>query len=204
MNYLRFEVGITVLRQYDRLIECLRAIKKSTIQPEKIFIIDNGRDCFKSSGDYTIITPGHNLGVAASWNLLLKLIHPSIAIITQDDCIVAPDTFEKMMTPDPEVLVTGMGWACFRQDPGITNRIGRYDERFYPAYYEDCDYKIRMKKMNGKWIDLGNVVASHGNHGEHPYQFFNPEQKRIFDLQVEANKQYFISKWGGLPSEVGV
>ncbi len=206
---MKFEVGITVFRQYDILEKCLDAIETSTMLPERVIVVDNGRE-YKNRRKRTtefellVVTPDLNKGVAASWNLLLKLIHPKTAIILNDDCIVSPETFRLLMNPEPPALVKGIDFSCFRQDQRITEIVGQYDERYWPAYYEDSDFVRRMQLAGISPVELPLVIKSHGNHGERPYQNMTTGEYAGFLACVEQNKQLYISKWGGLPSDHGI
>lgn len=204
---MNFSVGITVLRQYDVLRQCLAAVHRSNLIPRRILIMDNGGLLVSEPWKdplALVVVPPRNLGAAASWNRLIELIRPDIPIILNDDCMVDRHSFECLLRPATGSLVLGHGFACFRNDPEVFDRVGPFDESFWPAYYEDADYKARMKKMGLAWVDLGSVVTSHGNHGERPFQNFTPDEMRRFQSQLEANKLRFVAKWGGLPSDLGV
>jgi len=205
---LNFSVGITVYREYGLLVNCLEAVHKSYQKPYRIYILDNGRQFQDDQDDqdaddrdgYFVITPPNNIGVASAWNILLSLIHPLTAIILNDDCIVKPDTFGKLMSAPPGIAIA-LGHACFRQDHIATSVIGPYDENYWPAYYEDADYRMRAKEKLVQWTDLGNIVEGHGHNKAAPYQFMDVDELAYFKACVESNKQRFIKKWGGLPSK---
>jgi glycosyltransferase involved in cell wall biosynthesis len=204
---MKFCVGITVLNQYDELLKCVESVLGSTLMPENILIWDNGGKLKREmlpKGKIQVFNSATNFGVARAWNNLIAFIHPLTAIILNDDCEVAPNTFDKLMAVPGPALVNGLHWSCFRQDQSITELVGKYDEQFWPAYYEDCDYAKRILLANANRIDLGNIVKRHGNHGDRPYQNFTPDELAEFQSHVEKNKARFIQKWGGLPSEVGI
>lgn len=198
---MNFSVGITVLKQYDMLKKCVAHVKANTIQPDKIYVVDHGRE-LGSLDDCTVITPPKHPGLAASWNFLLNLIHPDTAIILNDDCFLRPEGFSELMRPIGAALVRGHGHAAFRQDQEITWKVGLYDTSYYPAYYEDADYMRRMQLLNVPWIDLPRSVAiSHGEYPkDHAYQNMNPEELKWMHECIEANKKRFVTKYGGLPS----
>ena len=198
---MNFSVGITVLKQYDMIKKCVAHVKASTIRPENIYVVDHGGELGRLD-DCTVITPASHPGLAASWNFLLKIIHPDSAIILNDDCFVMPEAFSELMRPSGPALVRGHGHAVFRQDYGITEKVGLYDIHYYPAYYEDADYMRRMQLLNVPWIDLPRSVAlSHGEYPkDHVYQNMNPEELKEMHECIEANKKRFVTKYGGLPS----
>ncbi len=200
----KFCVGIVVLRQYERLEKCVTSILKSDIKPEAINIIDNGGCFFSRWEGVNVFRQKTNTGCAGGWNRAIKLSSTNSTIVCNDDLEVLPDTFSKMMTPESPCVVLGSGYSCFRIDFGILGTVGYFDEEYWPVYYEDSDYTKRMQIKGLKPIDLGMIVKQHGNHGEHVYQKFTSDEMKEFQINLEKNKQRFISKYGGLPSEVGV
>jgi GT2 family glycosyltransferase len=200
-----FGVGIVVLKQYDELRKCVASVNRSISKPSLIVIVDNGGELPPIDG-CVVLNQARNIGCAGGWNLCMERIHPESAILLNDDLEVAPDTFSKMMQPPPPCVVTacdnGDGFSCFRIDQGIVNLVGVFDEAYWPAYYEDCDYRARMLKEGLRPIHIGMAVHKHGNHGERPYQNFSQEELEQFNKHLESNKQRFIRQWGGLPSDV--
>jgi GT2 family glycosyltransferase len=45
----------------------------------------------------------------------------------------------------------------------LVEEIGYYDENFYPAYFEDNDYAIRVHYSNYEARHLDNTPLIHGN-----------------------------------------
>ena len=86
-------------------------------------------------------------------------------------------------------------WCNFLLSNKVHKIVGDFDERFFPAYYEDNDYHQRLK------LDLFKVEQ---------HEFMNPEiyrnsmtieKNRSLNSRFEINKQYYIEKWGGVPGE---
>ena len=102
---------------------------------------------------HTISLPS-NLGVAASWNLGIKLTP-----FSEYWCIVNDDvTFEPGAL---EVLAASSGggnlalpdspqpFSAFTIGEDVVDAVGLFDEIFYPAYFEDTDYKRRVQTHMG-------------------------------------------------------
>ena len=125
-----------------------------------LIIIDNGhsnRGAFELMHIYnndnvykthTISLPS-NLGVAASWNLGIKLTPFSeYWCIVNDDVIFEPGALEllaassgggNLALPD-----SPQPFSAFTIGEDVVDAVGLFDEIFYPAYFEDTDYKRRV------------------------------------------------------------
>jgi glycosyl transferase family 2 len=203
----RFVVGIPFLAEQELLMECLRSVWGGTAHPSRVILIDNGGFLPESlrSSLTSLIRPEQNLGVAASWNLIHKLAAPLPVVLVNDDTALAPDTLERMMvTPGPAV-VCAWGYNCVRIDHEVWQEVGDFDERFFPAYYEDADHRHRCKVAGVKYVDWDpepSVEVSPGRrrsaqgilHGKPaPPHYETP----WFRERIESNKQYYEQKWGG-------
>lgn len=74
----------------------------------------------------------------------------------------------------------------------VFDKIGYTDANFFPAYFVDNDYALRMSKAGIKYCSLSNArffhfwsrVLKQGSGGSTPHFF-------------ENNRAYYIFKWGG-------
>lgn len=203
--------------------EALAAIAASSRKPEALLIVDNGDTALTPVPNIydvsvELVRPGRNIGCAGAWNVICEWAAPRNlpVVILNDDCAVAADTFKQMLvTPGPTFLCA-RGFSCFRLDPAIYRRIGRFDEEFYPAYFEDTDYRRRCA-LAGITIDEWSceeieIIAPgrtrtpsgiiHGKHAaDGSYQGWLGEKLAWFWSRYEANKQRYAAKWGGPPGK---
>ena len=109
-------------------------------------------------------------------------------------------------------FICARGFSCFRVDPEIYRRVGRFDEEFYPAYWEDADYRRRLQ-LSGipiiEWSSEEVEIISPGRtrtpsgivHGKHAadgsYQGWTGEKLKWFWECYEANGRRYAAKWGG-------
>jgi hypothetical protein len=198
------------------LDETFAAIAASSILPARVIVVDNGeiplspvsRDVRVLSDRVAlhVVRPQQNLGCASSWNLLRKLSAPQRLVLLNDDCAIAPDTFEKMFD-HAESIVCAYGFSCVRIDPSAWEKIGDFDELFFPAYYEDTDYRRRAELVGVsicEWNTYPREEISPGRersvqgicHGKlEPLEY----KSSWFKACVEANKARYVAKWGGEP-----
>ena len=208
---MEFVLGVPRLSEQELLIEMLDSIFQSTWKPTRFFLVDNGSiqifECMDQNIE--IIRPVQNLGVAASWNLIHKLAAPLSVVLLNADCAVAPDTFEKMFDVPGPAIVCAYAFGCVRIDHEIWEKVGDFDEQFWPAYYEDADYRQRCKLAGVEivnWDIEPSSLVSPGRtrsvngivHGKLDFGWPGPG---TIHEHIEANKARFVRKWGGMPGE---
>lgn len=164
-----------------------------------------------------------NIGVSAGWNAGIKKsieLHASTTIVSNDDLVFYPKTINKLVS-DINNYKADLVSACNRRDvPAVTGiqydeqpdfscfainpirfveKFGWFDEEFTPAYFEDNDMAYRIKLANGTYLRRLDAGVYH--HGSVTQNWGG--QQYVTGPMFEANRDYYISKWGGNPgSEV--
>jgi GT2 family glycosyltransferase len=195
---MKFQIGIPTLNRWDLLMPSLLMYTKS-FPDTKIYILDNGKQGISiEHKNLVVIENEKNVGVGASWNILCEKIfeESDCSLILNDDIYLGKTTADinSLIQKKPNQFITATpDWCAFIISKDIFKKVGRFDECFFPAYYEDNSYAYRMK--------LKGVM-----HTKSPY--LNPEiyrvsqsiekDKSIFDYRIK-NKELYIEMWGGLP-----
>ncbi len=193
------KLGIPTLNNYAGVNALIASAEAGSVSPESYVIIDNGGS-FPHQSEFgtrcKIIRNGRNLGVAAAWNELLRGSPDEPVVISNDDIIFGKDTFRMLRDAALEHPFVGAagGWALFAQNPECTKAVGFYDERFYPAYYEDCDYLLRMRRAGVPIFDLGWAGATHL--GEITTKTASESDRALIADGRARNYSYFVTKWG--------
>lgn len=89
----------------------------------------------------------------------------------------------------------GPDFACFATSGRLFAEVGRFDERFNPAHFEDNDMhrRIQLAGFEGAayapyWHFLRSTIRT------------DPERRAVVQNGAfEQVKQYYLAKWGGLP-----
>lgn len=109
-----------------------------------------------------IARPFGNLGVAGSWNHILSAFPDApLALLANNDVCIAPGVItaalERINTAKAQFLPLLPGaqeFSAFLITALTWNRIGLFDDHFYPAYHEDLDYRDRLRAdLNVEVID---------------------------------------------------
>lgn len=190
------KLGIPTLCRYDLLHRLLVSAEAGSVKPSSYIIIDNGGMLSKESlpfANVELIKPGRNIGVAASWNWMLDLAVPDPIVISNDDVVFNEHTFRDMMTgTENHPFVEGDGWCLFAQTPECTKKIGYYDEHFWPAYYEDSDFDVRMQRAN---MPRHRALTQPLHHEGWATTRQLGDANWLRDGREQC-RQYFLRKWG--------
>ena len=200
----KFAIGIPTINRSDLLNVALEKYFKNFPNVE-IFVIDNGNQNISQRNiKFNYFNPGENYGVAKSWNYLCDKIFESheYALILNDDIVIDLNEEELESFIDGHVFDLircnkDYDMSCFALTKKCFSQF-RFDEAFYPAYFEDLDFIYRLKLSNKKIIESSFL---------NPSEFINSasisENGGDPNLVKEFPKllKYFIEKWGGPPGK---
>lgn len=192
-------LGVPVLNRPDLLYTMLNSTNHEI---ERVVIVDNG-DVVPdiTNGNVRVIRPGHNLGVSASWNLIIKSTPVSPWwLFTNSDIEFAPDDLARVanyMNGGGQAAVLGT-YSVLAISKEVIERVGWFDENFAPAYFEDNDYDYRCRLAGVEVVALPCAYV----HQISSTIKSSPSYKLQNDLGTyPANKSYYTEKWGGLPMD---
>lgn len=148
-----------------------------------------------------------NRGVAGSWNDCSDWFSSEPAwLIMNEDAWFLPGQLEQICRCADEnlnepiiYLNETQAFYCFVWTLAGREQFGRFDENFWPAYYEDCDYRVRLR-LGGKRdyiyaLSDGSVVP----HGK-PRTGGDNYAGMINGCGL-LSRAYWLRKWGSLNFE---
>ena len=160
---------VPVLNRYDLLQRMLDSIDYPIAN---LLVIDNNPDSAartekpESVERMRWLHLPSNLGVAASWNLGIKLFpHDSMWTFASNDMWFRPGDLERLSQASSGSLTLSQyapHWHTFAVGETVVGRVGLFDERFYPAYCEDNDFERRVQ-FAGLPITRLDVAPGHDN-----------------------------------------
>jgi GT2 family glycosyltransferase len=145
---------VPVLNRYDLLDRMLASIDYPVYE---LLIVDNGGELDgirdnENLINVNILNMPSNLGVAASWNLGIKLLpHHDRWFFASNDMVYLPGALESLSEAGrDEITLSDMFpfWHTFSVGEEVVRRVGLFDEALYPAYFEDNDYQRRAVQKN--------------------------------------------------------
>lgn len=203
-------VGIPVLNRIDLLERCLDCVDL----PADVLVVNNNTvdagfyerlTALAGSRGLTLWHPEHNLGVAASWNLIVRLgwgWGHEVVFLGSNDTLLRPGTLaaahERLLAaPEDEPLLHIHAWNFFALHTRAIPRVGWFDENFYPAYKEDQDYAYRCELAGVRHPDL-RAPECGAEHLQSQTIRSDPEyETRNQSTHFAWNLPYYLSKWGG-------
>ena len=141
---------VPTLTRHDLLQRMLASVDGEV---DHLVVIDNsGRGVDLPDGPWTestLLVMPSNLGVAASWNLAIKMAHRDpFVMIASDDMWWPEGAMDRMaeMSGEDRLVVseTWPHWCAFTIGMGVVSKLGLFDEGYFPAYFEDTEYERRM------------------------------------------------------------
>lgn len=206
----KFGLGIPTLNRFDLLMPALQYYCLD-FPKTPIFVVNNSDIdlVIHNKPQIHIFNTHKNLGVAASWNKLIDAIFedPAItdAIILNDDIYWGQDKaaleafmlqYQLLDSKYPYILVPDKkyDWSIFIINRRAWNLIGYFDEKFYPAYYEDKDYAYRAGLKD---VPVSDILKP-------PARFVSSQTAAMEPSILNSsprNRELYIKKWGGEPGQ---
>jgi hypothetical protein len=190
---------VPILTQPELLDRMLRSIDHPI---DTIVVIDNGDvtvdwDMGHDMVLDRVIRPGHNLGVAASWNLGIK-VTPQAPwwLIVNHDIEFGPGDLgrlEEAVDPRAGAVYFMFGMASFAITRPTLQAAGWADENIHPAYDEDLDWHRRMQLAGVVTVETGFT----GKHVGSATIMSDPVLRAANGATHGANDAYYAQKWGG-------
>ena len=182
--------------------------------------------------DFIIVTLPYNPGSSKGFNFGLKAMSATTGdsnrsewvLVVNNDIAFYPGVLKKIAKSTARALhhndtfgvgftslCCGSEWSAVVFTERLVSKIGYFDENFYPAYYEDDDYGIRIHLSNYKAMMFENTPLLHGEiDGSKDYLsgifvqlYFSPAQdaatnfwRKSHEAGVPKSKAYIEAKWG--------
>jgi len=137
---------VPILNRYDLLEEMLNSINYPI---DNILIIDNGGQ-FKTDKNIKVLNMPANLGLSAAWNLGIKC-YPNAKywLFASADTKWGESSLQEIdsLSGSDKLILTDDAYGCFSVGENIIDKIGLFDEYFYPIYFEDNDFHERVARF---------------------------------------------------------
>jgi GT2 family glycosyltransferase len=136
----------------------------------------------------------------AALDLMLEVIrskryHFVTATNKSAECAKPEDIFT-LKVPEESKFEEAPDFSCFMMDALCWRLVGKFDDRFYPAYFEDNDYHYRAKLKGEKLAKYNRALYFH-------YGSRTLKENSVIEVLVSStyleNEDYFVRKWGGKP-----
>lgn len=193
-----FQIGIPTINRCDLLNPALVTYVER-FPNTRIHVWDNGimQNIFQHP-NVIIHRSEKNIGVAGAWNKLCNLIYreAGYAVILNDDVVLKSreEDVVEFMSRGEFNFVLCCGFSSFAISKNTFSSVGDFDEKFYPAYFEDNDYLRRL------FVSTTEVVHSEVLAFDEIERSGSIKKNPALNVLFEENRKYYIEKWGGSPN----
>lgn len=192
-------LGVPTLYRYGLLDTLLVSAYAGRTKPSNVLVIDNGGGYEpRVAGAVRVERPGRNIGVAAAWNRIMQYAFDQGdrgVIISNDDAAFGPETFADVVNAlETAPLVLAGSFVLFGITRECVDKVGWFDERFWPAYHEDIDYMRRVKLAG---LTEARVAAPPHHEVSATLKGLSRHSVQFIHDGAERNRLYYEQKWGG-------
>jgi len=131
--------------------------------------------------------------------MIQTLSLPKVVMATATDVsgkIPIAEHILKMSLPEKEELTECPDFSCFMVKKETVEKVGWFDEKFFPAYFEDNDYHHRIKLAGLLAYKSSRALFYH--YGSRTIKG-SEEVKTKCNIGYSVNREYYKEKWGGEP-----
>lgn len=202
MNNIKLVVVIPTINRADLLNEALTKYFED-FKETHIAICDNGKqDIITREEKFMIYRPENNLGVSASWNMLIDYadkINATHVLVLNDDIYLGRTEHEVKMiiknNPIADFINSFQNWCSFILKVDMWKKVGKFDEEFYPAYFEDnsFDYKMTLANAEKAWTSFLDPIVYRNS--------MTIAKDPTLNQRFAQNRQTYIDMWGGIPTQ---
>jgi GT2 family glycosyltransferase len=201
-NDFKFVVAIPTLNRADLLNEALERYFED-FKDTHIAICDNGKQSIITREEnFMIYRPEENMGVSKSWNMLMDYadkINATHVLMLNDDIVLGKTEHEINMVirnnPDADFINSFHNWCSFILRVDSWKKAGKFDEEFFPAYFEDNSFDYKMTLMGAKktWTSFLDPLVYRNS--------MTIAKEPNLNNRFQQNREMYIQMWGGLPTE---
>lgn len=190
-------------REY--LDECLETLK---LPKKNLLLVDNSvdnkgvagswnlgiKEMKKRSCDWLIImSAAMRFGPSGGSDMLYHLRHADADIVRFAERTIDERPFDGDNKVANPAYPMAFYWHCTAISKGVVERVGKFDANFYPIYFEDIDYDLRIKKA-GPFKDLIIPIEAESIGAGHGVKLGKVKSDPMTLIA------YFATKWGSHPS----
>lgn len=194
---------IPTINRKDLLMQALNWYVPNLRETE-IIVLDNGKQGIVSgASNLRVFESDKNKGVAGSWNWLIRKAiergHTHFLVLNDDIVLkrYEDEIYQIIERGGNNVFHRPRpfyNWSAFILNKYIFETVGEFDQSFVKCFFEDNDYEYRMKlaEVEIRYEDALNAQV---------YLNSQTIEKDPLLGDYISNKEYYINKWGGIPTE---
>ena len=188
-------LGVPCIGRPDLLLRLIGSVD----EPCTVLVVDNSPDgtVSEAMGDRArCLWFPSNLGVAASWNLVVKS-YPAEPwwLIANADTVLGPGDLARLRSEMDRGGARWVGmsgdWRVFGITRECVDAVGLFDENYHPIYVEDADYERRCDIAGVPRYSVPGIASHEGS-----ATIRDPRRAASNARTYPANVAYHEAKWG--------
>ncbi len=209
----RLAVGVATISDPGLLSSCVAGLReqRGLVLSRDVMVTCNSDRVRVACRDlraeiWQLFDGGTNWGTCKSWNVMISnglLIGDAVLILGDDVRITEPEGISKIkiaVESDPTILwfIGGLGFSGFVMTRHVWDRVGKFDEGIWPAYFEDNDYHRRANLLG---IESRDVVVRFTHVGSGSLRRWKEWEVWNAMVAFPINATRYMLKWGGTPGK---
>ena len=174
--------------------------------------------------DVRVITLAKQLSLAACWNLALRKVWErggEHALVLNNDVLIQPPTYKILESTGWDFVTTVSvdneeqfqfpraldmygrphpNFSGFLIRKECFDKVGPFNDSYYPAYCEDAEYHVRMHRAGVRAVCIDLPMLHIGN-GANTLRFADPAEANLIKRGADRNRDKFLEKYGCKPGE---
>ena len=178
-------------------------------------------------GNVVVSILAKQCSLAECWNRALKNVWQAggmHALVLNNDVIISPPTYKILESTGHDFVTTvsvdneeqfilppeldGPGrperphpnFSGFLIRKSCWDKVGPFNESYYPAYCEDAEYHVRMHRAGIRAVCIDLPMLHIGN-GANTLRFADPAAAAIIRRGADRNRERFLERYGCVPGE---
>lgn len=180
----RFDLAERLLDSIDYPVEHLVIVDnsgKKSWTPKKPDLVKN----------LWFIQVPFGLGLVGAWNLIIKSTpYAPYWLLVNDDAWFESGSLEAISkgvdTNALNFVRISPEWSCVAFGEGCIDKVGLYDERFYPLYYDDNDFERRVRQLG---VPINRIDAGVGHNNSSSLVGFEEHNRTSFKNNMNLFEQ---------------
>ncbi len=214
---------ITVCRNNLHLTKKAVASFRAQDVPCDILVIDNassdGTAQWLNTQNIPRISLREQISLAAAWNRALKAVWSmgrTQGLVCNNDVELRPDAYywlrynggpfvtcvsvdsvDQLNYPNPPTTERNHpDFSAFLIRKEVTDKVGFFNEAYFPAYTEDCEFHVRCHRSGIRCICI-DIPFLH--HGAGTIKNCSASERAVIERGADANRERFRKTYGCLP-----
>ena len=167
------------------------------------------KDVWRRGGEHALVLNNDVVVYEGTYRMLLEHggeFVTTVSVDKEDQFVVNESDFYKRVGEDEYRFEFG---AVDRPHPNFSgflickscfDKVGPFNEAYYPAYCEDAEYHIRMHRAGIRAVCIDLPMLHIGN-GANTLRFADPADANLIKRGADRNRDRFLETYGCRPGE---